>query len=295
MKTHWPYCAAIALSWAAVAGCRGEQTMKKENDSSWMDSPDVLRVVFHPRAESDRAVATNRFQVLIIPVADGVTIGGRFYAAGAGKVTILFFHGNGEIAADYDDLASQYTALGINFMPVDYRGYGRSTGRPTVASLPADARAVFTFARKWLAERGHGGPVVVMGRSLGSASAIEIAHAFPNDVAGLIVESGFADTLGLLRRLGADVPADATSEPVLRQTGKIKDYRGPVLIIHGTRDVIIPVADAGALFKASPSPAKRLLKIEGAGHNDLLFVGFREYMQAIAGFMRSATSPERKD
>ena len=266
--------------------------MTKPDRTDWMNSPDVLRVAFHPRKEWGAADESG-FRFLNIPVAESVTIGARFYAAGRDKPTILFFHGNGEIVADYADIVPFYTAMGVNFLPVDYRGYGRSSGHPTVSSMLADAGTVFGFVRKWLAAEGYARPIVVMGRSLGSASALEIVSAYPNDVAGLIIDSGFADAVALMIRLGARPPAAGVPEDsVLRQVKKIAVYKGPTLVIHGVVDMIIPVADAEALFSACPSPDKRLLKIEGAGHNNLMAVGMSQYMKAVAGLIQSVSSPD---
>ena len=262
--------------------------MPNNKNAHWLDSPEVLAVTFHPRKESS-AGAGQRFDVLDIPVDAGITVGARFYAAGSDKPTILFFHGNGEIVADYDDVASLYLAMGVNFFPVDYRGYGRSSGRPTISVMLADARTVFSYAREWLASKGYGGPMIVMGRSLGSASALEIASTDPEGTAGLIIDSGFADVMGLLARLGARPPDGLPADSVVRQEEKIAAYHGPTLIIHGTYDMIIPPRDADVLFRACPSPTKRLLKIDGAGHNDLMAVGMQDYIRAIADLVRAVS------
>ncbi len=261
--------------------------MKEDRVPSWIDEPEVLSVVFHPRREA-HWTAGGGFEELTIPVAEDVSVGARFYDVGKDRPTILFFHGNGEIVADYADIASLYTSIRINFLPVDYRGYGRSTGVPTITSMLEDARTVFAFARDWLRSRDYTGPLVVMGRSLGSASALEIAAAFPADVDGLIIESGFADTMVLLVRLGAPILDRAAESDVLGQTAKIARYGGPVLIIHGSADWIIPVEDARLLMDASTTTSKRLLIVEGAGHNDLLSLGMKEYVGAIAELVAGA-------
>ena len=273
--------AAVAM----LGGCRGRQDMDNTNDS--FDSPDVLAVVFHPRPERAAPVSGTQFETLAVPVGRGIEVGGRFYAAGTNNPTILFFHGNGEIVADYADVAAVYTGLGINFMPFDYRGYGRSTGHPTITAMFQDAHAVFNFARTWRGERRYTGGLFVMGRSLGSASALELAAAHTDEVAGLIIESGFEDALELMRRLGWRPRADqAAPETPFRHKQKIKTYTGPTLIIHGTQDAIIPLADAEALHRASGSARKQLLRIQGGGHNNLMSVGFDEYFQAVAGMVR---------
>ncbi len=134
-------------------------------------------------------------------------VGARFHGAGQHDPVLLFFHGNGEIVADYDEMAPVYTRMGINFLPVDYRGYGRSTGSPTITAMMADSHRILGFTEEFLHERGYRGPVIVMGRSLGSASALELASRYEDRIAGLIIESGFARTGPLLQLLGVNLKA----------------------------------------------------------------------------------------
>ena len=128
---------------------------------------------------------------------------------------VLFFHGNGEIVADYNDLGPLYISNGLNFMPVDYRGYGRSTGRPTVAAMMMDCHSIFEFTKRWLRDNGYTGRFIVMGRSLGSAPALELASHYKDQIDGLIVESGFAYTGPLLALVGIN-----TSTTALGTSGK---------------------------------------------------------------------------
>ncbi|MFZ2088014.1 MAG: alpha/beta fold hydrolase, partial [Desulfobaccales bacterium] len=170
-----------------------------------LDVPEVLTRLFHPRPEFNAPGAPTSAEELLIPVASGVVIGARFYAAGESKPTLLFFHGNGEIVADYEELGPLYQKLGLNFFPVDYRGYGRSTGTPTVTALMADCHVILAFVRDWLHQRTFSGPLVVMGRSLGSAAALELAAFHQDLLDGLIIESGFAYVGPLLELLGVDL------------------------------------------------------------------------------------------
>jgi hypothetical protein len=218
---------------------------------------------------------------LLIPVAPGVAVSARLHRAARSRATLLFFHGNGEIAADYDDLAPFFTRMGLNFFAADYRGYGRSDGRPTVAAMMQDAHAVLDFVWKWLAANAFTGPLIVMGRSLGSAAAIELAAAHPERVAGLIVESGFAFAAPLLRLLGAGPPAGFREERAFDHLGKIGRVRRPTLVIHAERDHLIPFADGRALYEAAGATDKRLLNIPGADHNDLFARGLHDYLRAV--------------
>ena len=147
-----------------------------------------------------------------VEVEPGVNVGGRLYPATDEAPAILYFHGNGEIAADYDGIAPLYTRLGITLLVMDYRGYGRSDGTPTAGNLLADAVATFD-AVGHIFEKNDLTParLYVMGRSLGSAAAIEVALHAGEQLAGLIVESGFSDTFALLARK-APAGSSATCE-----------------------------------------------------------------------------------
>jgi pimeloyl-ACP methyl ester carboxylesterase len=252
------------------------------DDYAALDVPEVLPRLFHPRPESGGGRVDPSVRDLLIPVADKVAVGARFYPAGEAAPTILFFHGNGEIVADYDDLAPFYRRQGVNFLPVDYRGYGRSRGTPTVSGMMADCHKIFAFVREWLPDQSYAGSLIIMGRSLGSASALELAAAYPEQVAALILESGFAFAGPLLQLLGVDLAAIGFQEKVgFRNVDKIRGYTGPTLIIHAEYDHIIPFSDGQALYDASGATDKTLLKIPGANHNDILMQGFLEYMAVI--------------
>jgi len=245
-----------------------------------LDRPEVLSVLFHPRPESP--FLGGRGEALTIPVGEGEQIGGVLHSSGAQAPTLLFFHGNGEIVADYQELAPQFTQRGINFLPVDYRGYGRSSGSPTVRAMMHDCHDILAFCRTTLQERGYTGPLLVMGRSLGSASALELAAAYPGLISGLIIESGFAYAAPLLRLMGVDMQALGLSEEtVFDQLAKIEAYSGPTLIIHAEQDQIIPFSEGQALYGASGSQEKQFLAIPQANHNDILFRDLPGYMQAV--------------
>ncbi len=251
-----------------------------------LDRPEVLMFLFHPRPEPPGSYRGSAHD-LLIPVAPEVAVGARFHVQAADNPNLLFFHGNGEIVADYDTLGPIYNTRGINLLAADYRGYGRSSGRPTVSALLADSHMVFDFTRHWLADNGFTGPLILMGRSLGSAAVLELAGSRPRDIDGLIVESGFARAAPLLRRLGIDPDRIGFQEAHgFRNIDKIKAYHGPTLIIHAEFDHIIPYSDGEALWSASPAAHKRLLQIPGADHNDIFLRGMEAYLEAVDQFSR---------
>ena len=251
-------------------------------DYSTLDRPEVLNSLFHPRAEWEGADTNIYARNMLISVEADVVIGARFHMAQKTAPNMLYFHGNGEIVADYDELGPIYNRMGINFIPVDYRGYGRSTGRPTITAMMRDCHVIFEFVRKWLKENGYSSSFIAMGRSLGSASVLELAANYKSEIDALIVESGFAYAGPLLQLLGVNLQAIGFKEEVgFRNVDKIRLFEKPTLIIHAERDHIIPFADGQALFDACQAEDKTLLKIPGANHNDIFQRGFSEYMEAV--------------
>ena len=261
-----------------------------EIDYSALDRPEVLLFLFHPRPEPrshgrsdpDPAPPGSARQDHLIPVEDDVVVGARFHLAEKSGCNIIFFHGNGEIVSDYDDLGPVYNQMDINFLAADYRGYGRSTGKPTVTAMMRDCHVIFDFIQTWLQENNYPGPLIAMGRSLGSAAVLELATHYPDKLEGLIVESGFAYAGPLLRLLGIDPHAlGFREEDGFRNVDKIAQFQKPTLIIHAEFDHIIPFSDGQALFDACPATDKTMLKIPGANHNDIFMRGINEYMSSV--------------
>ncbi len=218
----------------------------------------------------------------MIPAEPGIALGARHFSADPEGPNLLFFHGNGEIVADYDEVGRIYQGIGINFFPVDYRGYGRSSGEPTVSAMMGDCHRVLDFFLNMLAGRGRKGPVLVMGRSLGSASALELASVQQEQLDGLIIESGFARSEPLLNLLGYTMgELGLDEEHGFGNLEKIRGFRKDTLIIHGEEDELLPVEEGHELYRACGSTRKRLLIVPGAGHNDLFLAGFQEYLNAV--------------
>ena len=265
-------------------------------DYAALDLPEVLMFLFHPRPEpavspfqtAESGSRTARQEDIMIPVQEDIAIGARFHMSEISGGNILFFHGNGEIVADYDELGAVYNQMGINLLAVDYRGYGRSSGKPTVTDMMRDCHVIFDFVQKWLQQNNFTGPILLMGRSLGSASVLELAAAYRNLINGLIVESGFAYAGPLLTLLGIDFAAlGFKEEKGFRNVDKIKNFDKPTLIIHAEFDHIIPYSDGQTLYDASPSKVKKLLKIPGANHNDIFMRGLQEYLAAIKNIVET--------
>jgi alpha-beta hydrolase superfamily lysophospholipase len=251
-----------------------------------LDQPEVLRVLFHPRPEYHFASQAPGIYPISIEVEPGIAVGGHLYPASPEAPAILCYHGNGEIAADYDGIAPLYTRLDITLLVIDYRGYGISGGHPTASNLVADAMPVFNALDGVLPDQGLApSRLYVMGRSLGSVPAIEVAVHAGEQLAGLIIESGGWDTVGLMARLGVRLQGGDEIRDGFGSRAKMCQVTIPTLVIHGQNDVLIPATDGQELYHSCAAEDKRLLLIPGAGHNDLMMVGRAQYFGAIRKFV----------
>ena len=211
-------------------------------DYGLIDRLGIGRIIFYPRTDLRPPPAgAVDYQ---IEVAPGVAVAGRFYPADPTLPSILFFHGNGEVAPEYDETAQIYHQAGLNLWVADYRGYGASGGTPTFAALIDDAHPMLARFHQVLDDGGFSPARFVMGRSLGSHPAIELAARSPERLRGLILESGAANLRRLMRFFGAGEPTGEAAELIDRHRAKIASIRLPSLVIHGEYDELIPVEHA---------------------------------------------------
>lgn len=260
---------------------------------SKLDAPEINSFVFHPR-RSESPESSENITNIDIKVDDGTTIGCSFYHANPDFHTILYFHGNGETVSDYDEIAKLYQDFGMNIFLASYRGYGWSTGDPKVSSLMSDSCKILDSFTETLDSMKITGPVFIMGRSLGSAAALELAKTHKDSFKGVIIESGFSDTGSLLAKLGVKLQNDEFDEAEgFGNLEKIEDIKTPTLILHGARDEIIPVVQAEKLQSHSGARIKKFFVIPGADHNSMIARGGKHYFLTIKSFMDEIT--ERSD
>jgi alpha-beta hydrolase superfamily lysophospholipase len=254
-------------------------------DYSLVDQPSTLMYIFYPR-EDFTPCPENAFD-LLVPVGDRVSIHCRFYVGNQRQPWILFFHGNGEVVSDYDEIAPLYHRRGINLVVADYRGYGSSNGVPTLTALVQDAHVILREVKKELSKRGFKSDLSIMGRSLGSIPALELAYRYPDAMTGLIIESGFPSVVRIIRHLGIPVYGvnlEKIDQECLEMIHKIFLL---ALIIHGERDTLVPLKEAKDIFNHLGTDKKEILIIPSANHNDIMPVGFQKYFDAIQRFIES--------
>jgi hypothetical protein len=196
--------------------------------------------------------------------ADGTKLHGWYVPHTRPRAVVLFCHGNeGNVATWADKLRILHDRVGVAVLGFDYRGYGRSEGRPSEAGILADARA----ARAWLAHRA-GIPenqIVLMGRSLGGAVAIDLAAK--DGARALVVESTFTSAPDVAHAKVPWLPLRTLMRTELNSIAKIGNYHGPFLQSHGTDDRLVPFEMGKRLFAAANEP-KRFVTIPGGSHND---------------------------
>ncbi|MHA1681311.1 MAG: alpha/beta hydrolase [Promethearchaeota archaeon] len=243
-------------------------------DLPLLDDMQLASAVFYPRRMEKPGIdkLPDSVSVLDLETADGISIGAFFFEKDPDLPTMVLYHGNGEIAADYIYSAPAYLSCGVNLCVVDFRGYGFSTGKPTYRSLFTDAVPTFNGVKDFIAEKGFSKVMFAFGRSLGSVSVTEIGAVNPDEMKGIIIESGFARTYDLITNLFGISHQQLTREslePWSNDT-RVKKFQKPTLIIHGTNDAIIPRGESVHLLEAIPKGIyKKLVTIEGAGHNDI--------------------------
>ena len=240
--------------------------------------------IFFPEKEllqdpGDRGL---EFEEVYFNASDGVRLHGWFIP-GRSEKTMLWFHGNaGNISHRVDNIAKLHSRLGVAIFIFDYRGYGRSEGTPSEEGTYRDAEAALAYLGS--RQDGDARNLVLFGRSLGSAVAVELAAK--HDVYAVVLESPFTSISAMAKRAYPFLPGIGLLARTKYDTlAKIKDVQVPVMVLHGDRDDIAPFDMGREIFEMA-NPPKRFHTIKGAGHNDTYLVGGAAYYDALAHFVK---------
>ncbi len=222
------------------------------------------------------------FDQIAYQTADGLQLQAGYRPAQAGKPTIVYFHGN---AADWQSsvvATERLTPAGYGVLAAEYRGYRDNPGKPTEEGLYKDGRA----ALAWLAERGIGAQdTVLIGNSIGSGVATQMA--LEHSSRALVLISPFASLTQLVSEKLKILPVSFLLRDHYRNDEKLVEMGGPILILHGTADTLIPVNHARQLAQGDDNV--QLIEFDGVGH-DLAWHDAAE--QAVLTFLTSAAPPE---
>ena len=227
------------------------------------------------------------FEDVSLTAPDGTKLHG-WLVPGESSTTLLWLHGNaGNISHRVDNIAMLVRNTGFGVFIIDYRGYGRSEGKPTEKGLYMDAEAAFEHMTTDLGLDPEE-DIVLFGRSLGVGVAVEMATR--RRVRSVVVESGFTSVREMSKSSGMGALSilllpliDARYDSL----SKIGSALSPVMVIHGDSDDIVPFEMAEKLYAAAPEP-KRFYAIPGASHNDTYVAGGEAYFEALREFIRES-------
>ena len=238
---------------------------------------------FHPESgnQVDPRLVDPTIQEIYFDTSDGLRLQAFYVPRPDSNRVILFLHGNAGNASHRLEDAVRLANLGANVFLLSYRGYGKSKGSPSEQGIYTDGRSALTYLQFKLGFTPD--RIVILGRSIGSAVAIEIAQNI--SVAGLVLVSPFSSGRDVARAQGLSWIAWLTGEPFY-SIEKISRVRAPVLFIHGEQDDIVPIDLGKKLFEQCPSP-KTWKTVPGAGHNDLIQRGGVQYWEWIQEFLDS--------
>src|SRR5215813_3746076 len=199
---------------------------------------------------------------IVLDSADGERVIAWHVAPRGDRPVVLYFHGNGGALRYRVDRFRALTADGTGLVALSYRGYGGSSGTPTETGLINDALAAYAFTRaRYPAER-----IVLWGESLGTGVAVALAAQQP--VGHLILQSPFTSAADVGAHRYWFVPVGLLMKDQFRSDLRIGKVTAPVLVLHGDRDNIVPMALAERLYGLINAP-KRFVRFAGIGHNDL--------------------------
>lgn len=210
-------------------------------------------------APASEASLPAKFQRIELRTRDGLTLAAAYRPAAAGYPTVVFFHGNGDNWLGAAGATAAFAKAGYGVLLPEYRGYAGNPGKPSEAGLYADGRAAIAA----LEEQGTTpAQLVIIGNSVGSGVATQMAVEF--HPAALILVSPFASLPEVVSEKLPWLPASLLVRDRFANVEKLADFTGPVLLLHGTADRLIPSRHSEALAQADPHA--RLILVSGAGH-----------------------------
>jgi len=241
------------------------------------------RSLFFPTRESSYTPETFNleYEDIFLKTQDGLQINAWFIPAKAAKseeFTILFSHGNGGNISHRISKIAILSELGLNVFIYDYRGYGRSQGRPSESGIYLDARAAYNYLTS---ERGIStDKIIAYGESLGAAVTVDLAAKV--ELRALILEGAFSRAQDMAKEIYPFMPSFLIYSK-FDSLAKIKNITFPKLFIHSLSDEIIPIELARKLFNQAPDP-KLFITIDGS-HNLSFIDSHNQVKVSISEFL----------
>ncbi|MGE0773155.1 MAG: alpha/beta hydrolase [Cyclobacteriaceae bacterium] len=215
------------------------------------------------------------FKEYNIDIGKGANLNGIHFHIERPKGVVFYLKGNSKSIKGWGKFAIDFTRQGFDVVMVDYRGFGKSTGKRTEDEIKNDLQIVYDEIKKQVDEKY----IVLYGRSLGSGFAAKLASM--NDPRMLVLESPFYSLTSVARRFVPFMPMSLILRYPIRTYKYLQYVNCPIKILHGTRDRLIPFATAVRLSQIKPATT-RLYPVIGAGHNNMhTFEDYHRMMEEI--------------
>ena len=237
------------------------------------------RFIFKPeKLKADfKYLYDSPFEELFFDVAPGVRINGLHFTVPQPQGLVLYFHGNSRSIKGWAKYAKDFLRYQYDVVLVDYRGFGKSTGKRTEHDMLSDMQFVYdTLAVQYTEHH-----IVVYGRSLGSGFAAKIAS--DNQPRYLILDAPYYSFEKVIERFLPILPVRWLLRYHLRTDKWIRHVNCHTYILHGTKDFLIPISNGEKLQALNPRKIT-LIRIEGGGHNNL--PSFNEYHNFIRSILQ---------
>lgn len=216
---------------------------------------------------------TSDFDEFFLDTVDGARLNALQFHAENPKGIILYFHGNAGDLSRWGKIVEPFTGLGYEVVVMDYRNYGKSTGKLSEDALHSDAQLFYSHAKLQFDEE----QIIVLGRSLGASIATKVASN--NRPQKLILETPFYSLMDVAKERFSFLPLRHILKYKFTSHEYIQKVRSPIRIFHGTSDSVVPYESGKKLFESIPHEDKKLYTIKNGEHNDL--VNFESYQRAI--------------
>lgn len=213
------------------------------------------------------------FEEVFLNPKENVSINALHFKTENPKGVILYFHGNAGDLSRWGTIAQHFVYLDYDVFIMDYRTYGKSTGKLTEQSFYDDAQYCYDY----LLNRYQEDQITVYGRSLGTGMATYLASK--HQPKQLILETPYYSILDVGKHRFPLLPVGLLLKYKFPSYSYIPDVECPITIFHGTEDSVVPYSSAEKLHSVAPSEATKFITIEGGNHNDL--IEFETYKKAL--------------
>ncbi len=221
------------------------------------------------------------FEEVFIATPDGKKINGWFIPSPDSEGTILFCHGNGGNIAHRIDFLELFNQAKFNVFIFDYRGYGKSNGRPSEKGLYIDAQSAYDYLKSRPDIDKE--EIIIYGESLGGAVAVNLASR--NRALALVTFGVFSSTVDIGKTLYPYLPVKLFISQKFDSLSKIKNIHVPKLIVHSLDDEIVPFTQGKALYLEA-APPKEFLELKG-GHNEAILIEKEKFLKNFIDFIKN--------